>query len=139
MTLRPRVLILADGTCRVSQPGFNAETAGIDRMTFDERFASIGQTVWGSVAIGNRNSVGSNAQNAVVLFGRDFFDPPMFLYGWTTENGSTRLLPPRISGYDKSEWGRVAQVDAKVTATRVTFKNWYASGANIRVYWKALV
>jgi hypothetical protein len=139
MALRDRAVFNADGTCQMSMEGFDIDTASLDQMSFDSRFSNIGQAVWGSAKLQNRENIpGKAGPKKTVLFGRAFSAPPMFLFAW--QRGTEAFLrPPWISGYNTTDYRLQKQVDAKVGKTSAVFTNWHTGSTGITVYWKALI
>lgn len=139
--------LITPGKLRVSLPGFDVTTANLDQMAFDERFASIGQAVKGSVAIaGGLTPNSAYPHTQTVLFGRSFPFPPFFVGTYDAAgfggielpiNGQ-RLTASVIGGGGANVFAGANQgagVHAQVSDDRALLLN-YSSFA-VTVYWKA--
>ena len=132
----------ADGV-QVSRRGVSVLTASLDEMTFDSRFASIGMAISGSRKLNKRRSPTGQPAKTAIAFGRNFGQPPMFLFGWTYDFNRHLMRFPASHAYNTKELALQYQVDAQIASTRVTFINWVYPikrlNNGVTVYWKAFV
>lgn len=146
MALVKRVIFLPDGTVNVSQPGIDVDDAGIDQMSFDGRFASIGQAIAGNTTIPRRPVNATEPVEKTIALGRSFISSPMFLFGWILSSAPLEMIHPRNTLFgDVNQVGNegvrnMRVVEARVTTNQVKFRNWVdTSGVTVSVYWKTLV
>lgn len=107
MALRKRVDLIGtgDASLRMSLDGYDVDTATLDQMAFDARFANMERYMEGfAVApyLGN-----SNTTSATVYFGRTFSTPPIVLAMWQFGNpAATDATSKYYKYYSRNFWAR---------------------------------